>query len=343
MTAAPPASLDRFTTAVAGEIARALGTRGLPLYDMVRYHLGWIGLDGRPTDAAGGKGLRSTLCLLACEAAGSPTERALPAAAALELVHNFSLVHDDIQDDSPTRRHRPTVWSRWGKPQAINAGDALFALARLSLLRLRATGVPPDKVADLAALMDETCLRLCEGQYQDMELQGRTDVTVDDYLAMIEGKTAALIATACCMGAAVAGDDPGATASFGEAGRNLGLAFQIQDDLLGTYGISAATGKPVAEDILSRKMAFPAVHALTHARGTDLTALRAIYDTPAAAPDDVKRVLAVFEATGARAAAEAAARGFAAGALRALEGTGRRGPAMDDLRTLVRFSIEREF
>lgn len=343
MSTVPPPALDRFTADVAAAIGRVLEGHALPLYDMVRYHLGWIGVDGGPTNGAGGKGLRSTLCLLACEAAGGPADRALPAAAALELVHNFSLVHDDIQDDSPTRRHRPTVWARWGKPQAINAGDALFALARLSLLRLRETGVPAATVVDLSRLLDETCLRLCEGQYQDLAFQSHSEVSVEGYLQMIAGKTAALMAAACHLGAAVATEEPSTVRRFSEAGHNLGLAFQVQDDVLGVWGISDATGKPVAEDILSRKKAFPAVHALNHATGRDLEDLRAIYADPTPGPNDAERVLAIFDATGARAAAEAAAGAFGAASLAALDATGRTGPAMESLRALVHFSIARQF
>jgi geranylgeranyl diphosphate synthase type I len=343
LSTVPPAALDRFTADVAAEIGRVLEGHALPLYDMVRYHLGWIGTDGRPTEGASGKGLRSTLCLLACEAAGGPTERALPAAAALELVHNFSLVHDDIQDDSPTRRHRPTVWARWGKPQAINAGDALFALARLSLLRLQETGVPATQVVDLSRLLDETCLRLCEGQYEDMAFELRAEVSVAGYIAMIASKTAALMATACRLGAAVATPGASAVDHFAAAGYNLGLAFQVRDDVLGVWGASDATGKPVAEDILSRKKAFPAVHALNHATGRRLADLRSIYDDRAPGPDDVERVLAIFDATGARAAADAAASAFGAAAIAALDATGRSGPAMESLRALVHFSVAREF
>ncbi len=131
-----PASLDRYTLSVREFLEGLLSEKDLPLYTMVRYHLGWVDAQGQALSGGGGKGLRSTLLLLVVEALGGKIEQAMPAAAALELAHNFSLVHDDIEDHSPQRRHRDTVWRLWGEPQAINTGDTLFILARLALLRL---------------------------------------------------------------------------------------------------------------------------------------------------------------------------------------------------------------
>ncbi|MEK7215017.1 MAG: polyprenyl synthetase family protein, partial [Chloroflexota bacterium] len=308
MTATPPAVLDRFTAPVQIEMRHVFNGRVDPFYQMARYHLGWVDQHGVAAAGDGGKGLRSTLCLLSTEAVGGSVERVLPAAAALELVHNFSLVHDDVQDDSVSRRHRPTVWSLWGKPQAINVGDSLFSLARLALLRLSANAVPSRHVVHLAVRLDETCLRLCEGQYLDMEFQARPHVTLEQYVEMIDGKTAALMACACYFGAFLGGYEPAVAGQFHEIGRDLGLAFQIKDDVLGVWGASETTGKPVADDILSRKKTFPAVYASTKADPGVRTQLAEIYARPQMAQRDVAQVLELFDEAGARAAAEAAAR-----------------------------------
>lgn len=343
MTASPPAVLDRFTAPVQIEMRQVFAALVSPFYQMARYHLGWVDQHGATAAGDGGKGLRSTLCLLSSEAVGGTVERVLPAAAALELVHNFSLVHDDVQDDSVSRRHRPTVWSLWGKPQAINVGDSLFSLARMALLRLSAHAVPADHVVHLAVRLDETCLRLCEGQYLDMDFQQRPEVTLDQYLEMIDGKTAALMACACYFGAFLGGGyEPAVAGHFSEIGRNLGLAFQIKDDVLGVWGASGTTGKPVADDILSRKKAFPAVYASTKAGPRVRARLAEIYAQPELCQQDVARVLELFDEAGAREAAEAAARHYAGMSIGGLAGLGLENAAAAGLRDVISFAVERE-
>ncbi len=246
-------------------------------------------------------------------------ERALPAAAALELLHNFSLIHDDIEDDSPTRRHRPTVWALWGRPQAINAGDAMFSLARSALYRLAEQGVSAQRSLDALRIFDETCVRLTEGQYLDMSFEGRLDVSVDEYLTMIGGKTAALIGASLEMGALVGGASPEARAALAEFGRNLGLAFQIQDDILGIWGDEAVTGKSAASDILTRKKSLPVVYALADARVGE--ALQAIYAQPIDA-GGVPAVLDLLADAGAQPYAGAAAQSAHQHALEALDASG---------------------
>jgi geranylgeranyl diphosphate synthase, type I len=162
-------------------------------YAMMEYHLGWRDEALAPVAASGGKLLRPLLCLSACHAVGGTTEQALPAAAALQLIHDFSLIHDDIEDDSATRRGRATVWSIWGLAQGINVGDGMFALAHLALHRLHATGVPAERVLDALLVFDQTILTICEGQYLDIDNEGNLRVSEVDYLAMIGRKTAALI------------------------------------------------------------------------------------------------------------------------------------------------------
>lgn len=295
-------------------------------YEMARYHLGWIDESGDPTSAASalGKRIRPALVLLACESLGGKAVDARGAAAAVELIHNFSLVHDDIQDHSPTRRHRPTVWSRWGAEQAINVGDLIFALAQLALTRLGSGRAE----LTLAALdeLNRTCVLLVEGQYIDLALADATQCTQADYFDMIERKTAALIACCCRLGALHAGADTASVHAFGEFGRELGVAFQLQDDILGVWGTDA-TGKSADADILERKKAIPAVLALAIDH-PDAERLGAMYsDTAPLTAAQVAEVRALLTRLGVRARAEQMAREHHDLALRALANTGARGEA----------------
>jgi geranylgeranyl diphosphate synthase type I len=284
-----------------------------PLYEMLAYHLGLDQADGPR-----GKRIRPLLGLLAYQTLTGKYRDALPAAAAVELGHNFSLVHDDIEDSDRERRHRPTLWAVWGVPLAINAGDALFALSRLALYRLMdAEGYEPQKLLDLMKVYDETCLALCEGQYLDISFERRLDVTVDEYMEMIGKKTAALLAASVQAGAMVATGDPEVGEQYRRFGYDLGIAFQIADDLKGTFWASAASGKPEAGDVRKRKKTFPLIWALEHAGDADRSRLGAIYQpvilaTDGSGPpdgegaltdDQVEEVLAILERCGARVAA----------------------------------------
>lgn len=335
-------ALDRYAPLVQGEMQRLLSERPLPLYDMLRYHLGWVDTDGRPVGGDGGKGLRPTLCLLCAEAVGGDVGSALPAAASLELIHAFSLIHDDVMDNSPTRRHRPTVWKVWGRAQAITAGDAMFSLAHLAVWSLAERGVPGERMAQAGSLLDETCLRLCEGQYLDVDFEGKMTVTVDGYLGMIQGKTGALIQASCQVGALLGGAPAEQVARFAEAGLRLGEAFQIRDDVLGVWGEAATMGKPTAEDIKSRKQALPIALARAAAAPEQRARLEELYRLPRITSVAVREVLTLFDALGVQAKAQAIARRAAQQAIEALDATGLHNPAMDQLRALATFAVERE-
>jgi len=301
------------------EMQAVLAGRRLALYDMMRYHLGLAGTgEGRGPQA--GKMVRPTLCLLSCEAVGGERRQALAAAAAIELIHNFTLIHDDIEDGSDSRHGRDTVWRVWGEAQAINAGDGMFVLAHLALYRLVEVGVPASLALEAARLLDEACLALCEGQHLDLEFEKRLDVTAEDYLAMISGKTAALMGAATAVGALLGGAPQDAVDAFREFGRRLGLAFQVQDDVLGIWGDTAQTGKPAGDDIVARKKSFPVVHALGHASEDDRRWLRRIYSGDPVEPERVGEVLAVLGRSGARACSEEAAARHVEDALSALGG-----------------------
>jgi geranylgeranyl diphosphate synthase, type I len=309
-------------------------------YGMMQYHLGWVDSDLRPVEIQGGKRLRPILCLLCCEAAGGDARQAMPAAAAVELVHNFSLVHDDIEDGSHYRRGRRTVWDIWGAAQAINAGDGLFVLARQAVHRLAQRGVPLARYRAVSEALDRACLLLCEGQHFDMAFEGRLDVDLDQYLAMIRLKTATLLATAAQMGVLVAGDDLNLAGGYYRFGENLGLAFQIQDDILGIWGDEEHTGKSAATDIRDKKKTLPVVYALNHPTEPALARqLAGIYRRPAPlGADDIQTTLALLDAAGARHYAGGVAAGYHARALDSLgqgRGEGRAGEAEACLREMA--------
>ncbi len=289
----------------------------LPVYTMVRYHLGWVDEAGKPVRASQGKALRPTLCLLMCEALGGDQDNALPAAAGLELLHNFSLIHDDVMDDDRTRHHRPTVWAVWGKRQAINAGDLLNVLATLSVLRSAHLDGDLRPALDAVEILSRGCARMTEGQHLDLAFESRRDVSVADYLRMVRGKAAALFAAAFEIGAVHAGNDPGRREQCRAYGQALGTAFQIRDDVLGIWGDSEQTGKPVGSDIGQRKKSLPIVHALTRANDDERARLREMLaDTRR--PPDVAAVTEVLDRAGSRDFAEAEADRFASAAERHL-------------------------
>ena len=227
---------------------------------MLNYHLGFADADGQPVQLSAGKRIRPLLVLLACEACGGEVGMALPAAAAVELLHNFSLIHDDIEDGDELRRGRPTLWKLWGVPQAINAGDAMFAQAHIAMGKLADGGVPVERVVRALRAFDAMCVHLTLGQHLDMGFEQRADVTAADYMAMIAGKTAALTRACCEIGAIVAGADDARVTALGEFGRGLGLSFQLQDDVLGIWGDPAKTGKRDS-DLAHGKKTLPVLFA----------------------------------------------------------------------------------
>jgi len=244
--------------------------------------MGFCDRAGNPSSSSSGKYLRPLFCIAMCAGLGGKPEQAIPAAAALELAHRTSLVFDDIQDKGKERNNQPTVWSVWGTDQAINAGFALSCYARLSVHRLSLRNVPLEKVLAVESVLENAVIDLCHGQFMDISFVAAPTVSVRDYLQMVRGKTGALFATSCVVGAMVAStdvrsrylfehqaegrkfrymrSDPVLDAAW-EFGLNIGLAFQIHDDYLGIWGDEALVGK-TANDIQERKRSLPVVLAL---------------------------------------------------------------------------------
>jgi geranylgeranyl diphosphate synthase type I len=280
------------------EILRLIGDRDGPtrgLYEMIRYHMG---LDG--SGAPAGKRMRPLLGLLAYLSIKGSYAEALPGAAAVELGHNFSLVHDDIEDGDRERRHRATLWTLHGVPQAVNTGDAIFAISRIALHRLSDIGFSDAKVLRLMRLFDQTCLTLCEGQYIDIWTSERDEVVpVDLYLDMIGRKTGALISASVEAGALLATDDEAVIERYKRFGWALGLAFQLNDDLLGIWGEEQATGKEPS-DIAKHKKTLPMLYAFEQAEPVDRDRLHAIYREESPTPADVAEAIAILERAGGR-------------------------------------------
>lgn len=284
--------------AVESEMRHLLGADGFVPAEfdgMMHYHLGWTDEQLQPLPAKAGKRIRPLLLLFCCQAAEGDWQQAVPAAAAIELLHNFTLIHDDIQDDSPTRRGRPTIWKIWGVPQAINAGDAMFAIAHLGICRLLERSVPASVVVQSLRRFDETCLQLTQGQYADMKFENRQQVTVEEYLQMITGKTAALLGLCAELGALIAGKEPQTIHHYAQFALNVGLAFQIRDDILGIWGDEQATGKSAATDIITKKKTLPVLYGLS--RSPDLQTL---YTTNATEPNFVPEAIRLLDQMGAR-------------------------------------------
>lgn len=251
------------------QVSRLDQPRTKQFHEMLTYHMGWAG-EGSGPEAAG-KRIRPLLVLLSTSSLNEGTKdkdvnspnwlHAKSAAAAIELIHNFSLVHDDIQDNSDKRRGRKTVWVKWGQPMAINIGDALFVIANQSILDL-AKHYPADVVVKAASILNNCCLDLTCGQFLDMSYEERKDLSIEDYWPMIGGKTSALLSACTHIGALLGNAGEAAQEAYRQFGYHLGLAFQVQDDILGIWGDESITGKSAASDLVEGKNSLPVLYAL---------------------------------------------------------------------------------
>jgi geranylgeranyl diphosphate synthase type I len=253
------ALLSAIETELQRQISRFGTPRTKPFHEMLTYHMGWTGEGAGPE--ATGKRIRPLLVLLSTAACGADWQSALPAAASVELIHNFSLVHDDIQDNSDKRRGRPTTWVKWGMPMAINVGDALFVMSNQAIMELK-RDYPAEIIVQAAEILHNTCLELTRGQFLDMSYEERNDLAVEDYWPMISGKTAALLSACCQIGALLGSRDETKQDAYRAFGHYLGLAFQVQDDILGIWGDEALTGKSAASDLIEGKNSLPVLAGL---------------------------------------------------------------------------------
>jgi geranylgeranyl diphosphate synthase type I len=337
-----PESFTSYRDAVRVELKKVTDSCPTALGNMLRYHMGWQDEYGHPCNKESGKFIRSTLCLLSCQAVGGDTSQAMPAAAAIELIHNFSLIHDDIEDASDERHHRPTLWKLWGQSQAINAGDAMFTLAYLALLRLKAKRIADEKIAHSTKMLSVACLELCEGQYGDVEYENRLDITIEDYLGMAAQKTAALFAVATSLGAYLGSGDSKLVDFFHMFGKELGIAYQICDDILGIWGTEESVGKS-RSDISERKKTLPVVYGLQNSEGEARRRLGELYSQKSIGGKDITEVTKILDRLGARDYAENLAEQYYHKALAHLEATRLDTSRQAPLKETACFLLKRDF
>ena len=296
-----PSMFDRYRTLLEAAMNDAVPPlENHPINTLLRYHLGWSDRDGNPspTPASQGKALRPTLCMFACDALHGEPRLAAPAAASLELIHNFSLVHDDIQDRGYERRHQPTVWAVWGTSRALVGGDAMQSLGDLTSTGFE-DSVPASTAVRVSGLLTESYLEMIEGQCRDLQFEERETIGTDEYLDMIALKTGALIRSSMVIGATVATQDAHTIDGIARFGRAIGRLFQIRDDYLGIWGDDAITGKSTDSDIVQRKKSYPIVFAFQHAAGVNREELLRLYSKETLDEADVDRVLDILEDIGA--------------------------------------------
>ena len=275
-----PKAFERYRPAIQSAVSDHLNRYESPMHATHRYFMGWEDESGMPVSGATGKWLRPTLTLLAAEASGGNLARALPIAIALEFVHSFSLIHDDLEDRDEYRHHRPTVWKVWGDATAIISGNAMLKVADASATASAEAGVSLEISLGLQRELVGAYLTMMEGQFLDLKFESERDVTIDQYFDMIARKTGALITAAVVLGVGTSensrtGSDMNSVAGLGA---ELGRLFQVRDDALGIWG-GLSTGKPVGTDIARRKKSLPAIHALNNASGPAKSLLDDIYQS----------------------------------------------------------------
>ena len=338
----PPAILDKHRQQVEGSLHSALSLHNPDLQTMLQYHLGLSDEYGNPMLSNQGKGLRSSLCMFACEAVGGVSEQALAAAVAIDLIHNFSLIHDDIQDGDRERRHRPTLWAIWGTPRALQAGNVMRTLADLSIQQLPRYKVAPEIAAMCSKLLTDAYLATVEGQYLDLAYEGQTDISTSNYLDMISRKTGALIRCSMQIGALTGNGDARTVQALAKCGQSLGALFQIRDDYLGIWGYEEETGKATGNDLRRKKSSLPLVYALEHASAMEKEQLQSIYAKEHVEDKDVASTIALLADLGASDYVQSLAQDHATHALEALDGMELVPGAREEFQELVEFLLTRQ-
>lgn len=309
---------------------------------VIQYHFGWVDQNFEPANADKGKVLRPTLCLLVFKALTGDHRGALPVAACLEMIHNFTLLHDDIEDNDLERRGRPTAWSIWGKPLVINVGDFLYTLAFHQLHRLDRSEFSADTIFDVQRLISQACLDLTMGQDLDLRFEQKQDVTVEMYLDMVYKKTGALLEASIVSGARLGTSNEAIIGAYREFAHNIGIAFQVKDDMLGIWGDSAKTGKSADNDLRRKKKTLPLLYTLTHLSGQRQAQLKALYTTLEPLSDDqIVFVRDCLEAAQAYQYAQITANQYIEKSFGALEQVGIENQAQSELQTIAQYLVSR--
>ena len=334
-----PLVLSRYKDVLDLALKDAISDRRIFLYDMLRYCMGWSDAYGVPLETKKGKGIRPSLCLFTCDALGGDIEKALPAAVSLELIHNFSLIHDEIQDSDEIRHHRPTLWNVWGIPKALVAGNVMRVLADKSM-----STMPSDHSKLLtvsSSIVSEACLEMIEGQYMDISFEGGDGISVDQYMKMISHKTGALLRSSVHIGAVIGSRGGRVADIFREIGIKLGFMFQIRDDILGTWGETTSTGKSVGSDIRRKKNTLPIIHARKtqpyQEEISELYSLEFIEDR------HVDRVLDILDATKAGHYCQGLVEDYALEVSKDIQDIGFSKNSREEFQALVSFLVDRSF
>jgi len=331
----PISQFEPHLNALEAEMKDVFASREGFLYDLLRYHMGWTDQQGTPQDSPPRPHFQSMLTMVCCQALSGDYSDSLPAAAGIEFVHNYTLVHGDVQSNRAVSEDRPSVWWVWGPAQAINAGDGLHALGRNTIMRLAQRGIPPERVLPAVTSLDKACLALCEGQYMDLEFQEKLMVTSADYHDMIGRKTGALTGCATELGAIAAGVDDDVRAAYQKMGQGLGMAWQISLDIADLWG--RRDDGMTSSNMLNKKKSLPLIYALENSSLADKRALGNVYMKRVLQPEDVTQVIGILDQAGARQFAESRARELAE---EALSGTGLAAEGLGPLRDLTNWALE---
>lgn len=329
---------DEYRQSVERELRDIFEGREGFLYNLLRYHLGWVDQQGRPQDGGTPLHFQGAVVLAACQALDADFRAALPAAAGVELVHHFTLVHGEVQAGRAEDADRPSIWWVWGPAQAINAGDGLHALGRTAMMRLAGNGTSPERVLRAVRSLDTACLRLCEGQYMDLEFQDQMIVTNAAYLEMVNRKAGALTGCAAESGALAAGASDAQCDILQRLGVNLGAAWQIARDIGQLWGEQGDGVTP--SNIISKKKSLPLIHALEHGSIAARRELGAIYMKRVLEPEDANKLVAILNETGSRPVAEQRARQLLEEGLAAASGANVSSEGMALLRELGEWALE---
>ena len=335
---AEPQALTAYREALERELRNCFSERQGFLYNVLRYHMGWVDQQGQPETGPTRDSFHSLLAPAICEAVTGQYEAALPVAAAVELLYNFSLVHGDVQAGRLEAGARPSIWWIWGPAQAINAGDGLHALARVAIMRLADVGLSPDRVLRASEMLDRSCLAMCEGQYADLGFQDRMLVTMGEYDDMIARKSGALTGCSAAGGALAAGLDETDQDAFQSAGVKLGMAWQIIQDVADFWG---REGNAVtASNVLNKKKSLPLIYALEECGTSAKREIGSAYMKRVLESADLARVVEIMDETGAREYSEERARQLLAEAMETLEPRVRRPESLPSLQALADMALD---
>ena len=309
---------------------------------VISYHFGWVDQEFRPAKFERGKMLRPTLCLLVFEALTNDHRAALPLAASIEMIHNFTLIHDDIEDNDLERRGRPTAWAIWGKPLAINVGDYLYTLAYDCMHQLDTSRFAPEQIFTVQRLMTGACLQLTMGQDLDLRFEQTLDVSTTMYLDMVYKKTGALLEAAIVTGASLGTADQAVISNYREFARNIGIAFQVRDDILGIWGDSAKTGKSSDNDLRRKKKTLPVIYTLNKSVAGRRERLQQLYATMEPLSDvEIEFVRESLDWADAHDYAQSTADKYIDDAFAALNKIDVTNQAQIELKTIARFLVDR--